>query len=164
MPPNRAQYPQRLRPPARVTAQWARRGKATGERGYTRRWGEFWKRTVIAARAQPQWKDDDLQLVAEYVRRCRLTELHAEEAELEPYPANPDSGFVRPHPGWERSLGESREARAIAAALGLLPSTRQAAGIDVPRIDNPRAKTDDSAQSDGGGWVDNQVDASGKPL
>jgi hypothetical protein len=163
MPPNRATYPQRLRPPARVLAQWGRRGKATGDRGYARRWAEFWKKTVLAAQQQPGWKDDDLHLVAEYVRRCRLTELHAEEAELDPYPANPDSGFVRPHPGWERSLGEAREARATAAALGLLPSTRVAAGIDVPKIDNPRG-TGGAESEAGGGWVDNQVDAGGKPL
>jgi hypothetical protein len=112
---------------------------------------------------QPGWKDEDLRLVAEYVRRCRLTELHADEAELDPYPTNPDSGFLRPHPGWERSLGEAREARAVAAALGLLPSTRQAAGIDVPKIDNPRGKAEEP-EAPGGGWVDNQVDAGGKPL
>lgn len=164
MPPNRVKYPQRLRPPARVQTQWARRGKATGDRGYSLRWGNFWKRAVLAAHAQPGWKDGDLYLVAEYVRRCRLTELHVEEAELDPYPANPDSGFLRPHPGWERSLGEAREARAIAAALGLLPSTRRAAGIDVPKIDNPRGKASKTEQQDGGEWVDNQVDSSGKPL
>lgn len=163
MPPNRSTYPQKLRPPARVVAQWSRRGKATGDRGYSRRWSEFWKRTLLAARSQPRWKDDDVHLVAEYVRRCRLTELHAEEAELDPYPANPDSGFLRPHPGWERSLGEAREARAIAAALELLPSTRRAAGIDVPKIDNPRG-TAKAAEPDDGGWVDNQVGADGQPL
>jgi hypothetical protein len=163
MPRDRETYPQKLRPPPRVTAQWSRRGKVTGDRGYTRRWTEFWKRTLLAARKQPGWKDTDVHLVAEYVRRCRLAELHVEEAELDPYPANPDSGFLRPHPGWERSLGEAREARAVAAALGLLPSTRRAAGIDVPKIDNPRdGKRDDDG--DAGGWVDNQVTADGKPL
>jgi hypothetical protein len=162
MPRDRETYPQKLRPPARVTAQWSRRGKVTGDRGYARRWAEFWKRTLLAARKQPGWKDTDIHLVGEYVRRCRLAELHVEEAEVDPYPANPDSGFLRPHPGWERSLGEAREARAVAAALGLLPSTRRAAGIDVPKIDNPRdARVD---QEDGGGWVDNQVTADGKPL
>lgn len=164
MPRDRDSYPERLRPPARVKAQWARRAKVIGERGYTARWSSFWKRTVLAARKQPTWKDEDVRLVADYVLRCRLTELHADEAELDPYPANPDSGFVRPHPGWERSLGESREARAIAAALGLLPSTRRAAGIDVPRIDNPRGTSKKDAEPEGGGWVDNQVTADGEPL
>lgn len=163
MPRNRDTYPDALRPPARVKAQWARRGKATGDKGYTLRWSGFWKRTVLAARRQPGWKDSDVRLVAEYVLRCRLAELHVEEAELDPYPANPDSGFLRPHPGWERSLGEAREARAVAAALGLLPSTRRAAGIDVPTIDNPRGAKQEP-QVENGGWVDNQVGADGQPL
>ncbi len=164
MPRDGESYPQRLRPPARVVARWSRCGKAAGDRGHTRRWSEFWKRTVRAARKQPGWKDSDLHLVAEYVRRCRLAELHVEEAESDPYPSNPDSGLIRPHPGWERSLGEAREARAIAATLGLLPSTRRTAGIDVPKIDNPKGPANAGDEETGGGWVDNQVDADGQSL
>jgi hypothetical protein len=163
MPRDHTSYPDALRPPARVKTQWARRAKAIADRGYTARWTAFWKRTALAARRQPGWKDSDVHLVAEYVRRCRLAELHVEEAEADPYPANPDSGFLRPHPGWERSLGEAREARAIAAALGLLPSTRRAAAIDVPKIDNPRS-AGKASQPENGGWIDNQRGADGQPL
>lgn len=161
MPRDRRSYPQRLRPPVRILNQWRRRARATGDRGYTRRWSEFWKRVACTAHKRPGWKDTDLHLVAEYVRRCRLAELHVEEAERDPYPANPDSGFLRPHPGWERSLAEAREARAIALQLALPPATRRAAGIDVPKIDNPREKPRSEAEE---GWVDTQVGPDGQPL
>ena len=157
--------PQRLRPPERVRAQWRRRGKATGERGYAQRWAMFWERTVRVLRGQGTFKDHDIHLVAEYVRRCRLAELHADEAEVDPYPVNPDSGFQRMHGGWERSLAEAREARAIAVELRLTPRARQAAGIDVPVRDLERKPGgEEDKPVPGSDWVDDQVGADGRPL
>lgn len=169
MPRNRKLYPERLRPPERVRAQWRRRAKAAGERGYSQRWGEFWKRVVLALRDRESWRDEDIQIVAEYVRRCRLVELHVEEAEIDPYPVNPDSGFKRPHPGWERSLAEAREARAIAVELKLTPRARHAAGIDIPPAGRPRGNGarpagDVDYFGETGGWVDDQQDADGRAL
>lgn len=151
-------YPEPLRPPARLLARWARRARQLEDRGYTKRWAEFWKRTVLALRTQGTWKDHDITLVAEYVRRCQLVELHVEEAEKTPYLVNPDSGFMRPHPGWERSLGEAREARAIAVELKLTPRTREAAGIDVPPSGGP------PRIGDVPGWADDQHGPDGQPL
>lgn len=162
MPSNRARYPEKLRPPERVKAQWRRRGKLTGERGYAQRWAKFWERTVVTLRARESWKDDDVALIAEYVRRCRLVELHVEEAETDPYPVNPDSGFVRPHPGWERSLAESREARAVATELKLTPRARHAAGIDIPNPDQPPRGNTPYGQT--AAWVDDQVGPDGRAL
>ena len=175
-PPKRDPYPKRLHPPERVLTQWSRRGKAVGEAGYRQRWAAFWKRvvTTLYARAD-DWKDEDLHLVAEYVRRCRLVELHVEEAELDPYPVNPDSGFKRPHPGWERSLAEAREARAIAVELRLTPRARRVSDIDIPPSDRPTggrgaAGTSGRAADVGpngetdGGWIDDQVGPDGDPL
>jgi hypothetical protein len=159
-----------LQPPARVRAQWARRGKTIGDRGYTLRWAQFWKRTVLPLAERESWRDEDIALVAEYVRRCRLVELHVEEAELDPYPANPDSGFARPHGGWERSLAEAREARAIAVELKLTPRARHAAGIDIPPAGMPggghggRPAGDVDYYGETGAWIDDQVGPDGRPL
>ena len=165
---NRDRYPEKLRPPERVRAQWRRRAKVTGERGYSQRWAKFWERTVVALRERDSWRDEDIHLVAEYVRRCRLVELHVEEAELDPYPRNEESGFIRPHGGWERSLAEAREARAIAVELKLTPRARHAAGIDIP---NPgvnghggRPPGDVNHYGETGAWVDDQVGPDGSPL
>lgn len=166
MPPKRSTYPERLRPPERVKAQWRATGKAAGDRGYAQRWGAFWKRVVLALRDRPNWRNQDVDLVAEYVRRCRLVELHVLEAEQDPYPANPDSGFLRPHPGWERSLAEAREARAIAVELKLTPRARHAAGIDVPPAGGTggRPAGDVSHYGETAGWVDDQTGPDGEPL
>lgn len=165
MASNRERYPERLRPSERVRAQWARRGKVTGEKGYSQRWAKFWERTVVALYARESWRDEDIVFVAEYVRRCRLVELHVEEAEANPYVENNDSGLIRPHGGWERSLAEAREARAIAVELKLPPRARQAAGIDVPPAGGGgKAAGDVGADGETGGWVDDQVGPDGEPL
>lgn len=164
-------YPKRLHPPPRVKAAWARRGKVIGDRGYTQRWAAFWKRVVLALRERESWRDIDVDLVAEYVRRCRLVELHVDEAELDPYPENPDSGFKRPHGGWERSLAEAREARAIAIELKLTPRARHAAGIDIPPAGHNagtgtggRPAGDVDYYGETAGWVDDQTGPDGSPL
>jgi hypothetical protein len=169
MPSNRKAYPEKLRPPERVRASWRRRGQVIGERGYSQRWGDFWKRVVLALRERDSWRDEDIALVAEYVRRCRLVELHVEEAELDPYPKNEESGFMRPHGGWERSLAEAREARAIAVELKLTPRARHAAGIDVPAAGQTsgsggRPAGDVDHLGETGAWVDDQVGPDGQPL
>lgn len=166
MASNRQAYPERLRPPERVKAQWARRGKETGERGYTQRWAAFWKRTVMALTARDSWRDEDIDLVAEYVKRCRLAELHLDEAEAKPYVENLDSGLIRPHGGWERSLAEAREARAIAVELKLTPRARHAAGIDVPGPEGAggRPAGDVDAYGETGAWKDDQRGPDGEPL
>ena len=167
-PPRRDKYPQKLRPPERVRAQWRRRGKAVGDRGYLQRWSHFWKRAVLALSERESWRDEDIALVAEYVNRCRLVELHVEEAELCPYVVNRDSGMVRPHGGWERSLAEAREARAIAVELKLTPRARHAAGIDVPAAGQSgsggRPSGDVDHYGETGAWVDDQVRRDGQPL
>jgi hypothetical protein len=150
----RAEYPPGLHPPDRVKAQWTRRGRAICERGYSQRWAAFWKRTVLALKEQETWRDHDIHLVGEYVKRCRLVELHGEEAELDPYVTNEDTGVVRAHPGWERALAESREARMIAVELKLTPRARQDAGIEVPDVSG--------AGPDGVKFVDDQVDEHGR--
>lgn len=163
-------YPERLRPSARVKVQWARRGKAIGDRGYSQRWGAFWKRTVIALSKRDSWRDEDIHLVSEYVRRCRLVELHLEEAEANPYVTNLDSGMVRPHGGWERSLAEAREARALAVELKLTPRARHAAGIDIPAPGQPgggaggRPAGDVDVYGETGAWRDDQLGPDGEPL
>jgi hypothetical protein len=163
-------YPQKLRPPERVKAQWRRRGKAVEDRGYSQRWAKFWERTVKALTSRDSWRDEDIALVAEYVRRCRLVELHVEEAEANPYVTNLDSGMVRPHGGWERSLAEAREARAIAVELKLTPRARHAAGIDVPDPGQPpggsggRPPGDVDTFGETGAWQDDQVGPDGRPL
>jgi hypothetical protein len=81
-------------------------------------------------------------------------ELHGEEAELDPYVTNEDTGVVRAHPGWERALAESREARMIAVELKLTPRARQDAGIEVPDVPG--------AGPDGVKFVDDQVDEHGR--
>jgi hypothetical protein len=165
MASNREKYPERFRPPERVRAQWRRRGKETSETGYSQRWAKFWERTVLALRESKSWRDEDIVLVAEYVRRCRLVELHVEEAEAKPYVENSDSGLIRPHGGWERSLAEAREARAIAVELKLTPRARQSAGIDVPPTGaSGRAAGDVGDDGETGGWVDDQVGPDGSPL
>lgn len=169
MPSKREAYPQKLRPPDRVRAQWARRAKAIGERGYSQRWSKFWERTVKALRERESWRDEDIALVAEYVQRCRLAELHLAEAELNPYVTNLDSGLIRPHGGWERSLAEAREARAVAVELKLTPRARHAAGIDVPGPDSGggaggRPAGDVDHYGETGAWVDDQVGPDGQPL
>lgn len=166
MPRNPQRYPVKLRPPERVRAQWRRRGKVTEERGYSQRWGKFWERTVLALHDRESWRDEDIALVAEYVRRCRLVELHVEEAELTPYVRNEESGLVRPHGGWERSLAEAREARAIAVELKLTPRARHAAGIDVPSPGGAggRPAGDVDHYGDTGAWVDDQQGPDGSPL
>lgn len=153
----REEYPVKLHPPARVKAHWARRGRSTGEKGYAQRWAGFWKRTVLALRDQESWRDHDIHLVGEYVKRCRLVELHGEEAELDPYVTNTETGVVRAHPGWERALAESREARMLAVELKLTPRARADAGIEVPDLPGAAGK-------DGVAWVDDQVDADGRTL
>ena len=160
MPPKRDTYPQRLRPPERVRAQWRRRGRAIGERGYSQRWAAFWKRVVLVLQKQGTWRDHDIELVAGYVKRCRLAELHAEEAELDPYPVNPDSKMLRVHPGWERSLAEAREARQIAGELHLTPRARHAARVDIP--DPTSTGGDDPPR--GPAWSDDQQGPDGAAL
>ncbi len=156
-------YPQRWRPSQRVIAQWNRRGRATGEKGYTRRWSEFWRRVVTHLAKRDGWDDIDLYLVEQYVKRCRLVELHGEEAELKPYASNLDTGVIRAHPGWERALAEAREARSIAKDLRLTPEERRGAGIDVPRIDRPKNSGAEDEPA-GGGWTDNQRGQDGESL
>lgn len=172
--PNRARYPEKLRPPDRIKVVWRARGTRIGERGYTQRWAKFWERVVMALRFDEKgeltnrWRNEDIHLVAEYVERCRLVELHRFEAMLDPYPKNAESGFIRPHGGWERSLAEAREARAIAIELRLTPRARQAAGIDVPDPKDgvgARAQSASDVGPDGEtGWVNDQVGPDGEPL
>lgn len=167
MPQNRKAYPERLRPPERVKVQWRARGRAIKDRGYNQRWAAFWKRVVLALRERDSWRAEDIDMVGEYVRRCRLVELHVLEAELDPYPVNPDSGFQRPHPGWERSLAEAREARAIAVELKLTPRARHAAGIDIPGGgggSGGRPAGDVNSSGETAGWLDDQQDENGEPL
>jgi hypothetical protein len=166
MPPNRQTYPEKLRPPERITARWKRRGKVVGERGYTQRWSKFWERTVKALRERESWRDEDIGLVGDFVERCRLAELHLEEAEAQPYVTNLDSGLIRPHGGWERSLAEAREARAIAVELKLTPRARHAAGIDIPSPQGSggRPAGDVDHYGETGAWVDDQVGPDGSPL
>jgi hypothetical protein len=153
----RAEYPEKLRPPARVTAMWARRGRGIADRGYQQRWAAFWKRTVLVLKDQETWRDHDIHLVGEYVNRCRLVELHLGEAEESPYVTNSDTGVVRAHPGWERALAESREARAIAVELKLTPRAREKAGIEIPDTG-----ADGPVRPDGVKCVDDQVDEHGR--
>jgi len=173
-PPNRKRYPEKLRPPERVKAVWSARGRKIKERGYSQRWAKFWERVVMALRFDEKgnlsnrWRDEDLHLVAEYVERCRLVELHRFEALTNPYPVNTESGMIRPHGGWERSLAEAREARAIAIELRLTPRARQAAGIDVPDpkdgVHGRLGRGSDVGPDGETGWIDDQVGPDGQPL
>lgn len=172
MPSKRSTYPEKLRPPERYKARWRERGRVVKDRGYAARWGAFWKRVVLMLRERESWRDEDIDLIAQYVERCRLVELHALEAEKNPYPENPDSGFMRPHPGWERSLAEAREARAVAVELKLTPRARHAAGIDIPEPGayggrggaGGRPAGDVDFYGETGGWKDDQVGPDGEPL
>lgn len=140
------------------------------------RWAKFWERTVLALRIEsdplepagwrvaPTWRDEDIALVAEYVRRCRLSELHGIEAEATPYVTNLESGFVRPHGGWERSLAEAREARALAVELRLTPRARLAAGVDIPSVRLEGASAGDVGRDGETAWRNDQVGPDGEPL
>lgn len=147
----RGQLRKPLRPGPKTKAAWKREGQRREDPGYAARWTAFWSRTVKAVAALGSSVNvADMFWVEEYVRRCRLAELHEYEAIQDPYQTY-ESGYVAAHPGFAQSRAEAKFARILASDLGLTPTARREAGLEVPR---PHAA----------GWVDDQTGADGQPL
>lgn len=121
-------------PSTLVRKEWQKEGQRREDPGYAARWSAFWGRVVRTVAACGSVGDIDVHWVEEYIRRCRLAELHRYEAETEPYQTY-ESGYVAAHPGFAQSRAEAKLARALAADLGITPTTRRESGVEVPRPD-----------------------------
>lgn len=150
----RNQLKKAYQPSTKTREEWKREGQRRSDSGYTQRWMAFWGRTVRAVALLGNVGTTELHWIDEYVRRTRLSELHRHEAEKEPYQVYPDSGYVAAHPGFAQSRSEAKAARELAADLGLTPSKRRAAGIEVPRPDTAATQ----------GYLDDQTGPDGEPL
>jgi phage terminase small subunit len=136
-----------LRPQAHDRAEWGSDWQL---------WSAFWGKVIRAVAALGDWEDNDLTLVREYVRRCRLARFHLAQAEEYPYSTS-DTGYVSAHPGFAQSRADAKEARQLAVELGLTPAARRRAGVEVPVGHNASLETPETP-------ADDQIGPDGKPL